>query len=93
MWNWSELLSQLASLPSLRLCSAPAPGTPRGGAEFCCPPAVDGGTWLAVMGALAVGTFFLQQQITANLGRSWRSRAGQSLLVLGTTGSPFIFFS
>ena len=44
------------------------------GDDFCCPPVVDSSTWLALVGGMAIVTYFLRLQITQNLGRKRRRR-------------------
>ena len=41
--------------------------------DKCCPPVVDPYTWLALIGGIALATFFLQQAIVMNIGRKKRS--------------------
>jgi hypothetical protein len=35
--------------------------------DDCCPPVVDPFTWLALIGGIALATFFLQQAIVKNV--------------------------
>ena len=35
--------------------------------DDCCPPVVDPFTWLALIGGIALATFFLQQAIMKNV--------------------------
>ena len=44
--------------------------------DECCPPVVDPYTWAALIGGIALATFFLQMQIVANIsGRRRRRRS------------------
>ena len=45
-----------------------------GGDDFCCPPVVDSSTWLTIVGGIAIVTYFLRLQITANLGKKRKRR-------------------
>ena len=62
---FSSLLPSL-SLPANSRTDLAAAGSSGYGSD-CCPPVVDPYTWLALIGGIALATFFLQQQIVMNI--------------------------
>ena len=72
-------------------------GSESGGyGDDCCPPVVDPYTWLALIGAIALATYFLRVAIVVKFGRRKRREVGHvtlSSVVItgrGTCSSHFL---
>ena len=69
----SNLLSTLSSLPT-NITGRTLSASFSSGYGQCCPPVVDPYTWLALIGGIALATFFLQMAIVNIIGRKKRKR-------------------
>ena len=74
----SNLLSTLVSLPSNHSSTGRTMSLvgshSSGHGDQCCPPVVDPYTWLALIGGIALATFFLQMAIVNIIGKKRRRR-------------------
>ena len=69
----TNLLSTLSSLPT-NITARSLSASYSSGYGECCPPVVDPYTWLALIGGIALATFFLQMAIVNIIGRKRKRR-------------------